>query len=196
MKTKILSLTAILSVLLLTAFIAPNFKADAFKVDVQKSSLNWLGKKVTGSHNGTISLQSGTLQFNGKKLSGGKFVLDMTTIKDADKSAKLEAHLKSDDFFGADKFATSEFTIKKVAATSGAKLNITGDLTIKGITQPLTFPATVVWNADGSVTATAEKIVVDRTKYDIKYRSEGIMDIGDKLIYNNFELSIKLVARK
>jgi polyisoprenoid-binding protein YceI len=196
MKTKLLSLTAVLFTLALTAFVAPGFKTDTFKVDVQKSALTWVGKKVTGSHNGTINIQSGILQFNGKKLSGGNFVIDMTTIKDSDKSARLEGHLKSDDFFGSDKFATSEFTIKKVAPGAGSKLTITGDLKIKGITHPITFPATLVWNADGSVTATAEKIIVDRTKYDIKYRSEGIMDIGDKLIYNNFELSVKLIARK
>lgn len=181
--------------LALTAFVAPGFKADVYKVDVQKSTLTWVGKKVTGSHNGTINIQSGNLLFTGKKLSGGNFVIDMTSIKDADKSARLEAHLKNDDFFASDKFATSEFTIKKVTA-AGNKLTVNGDLKIKGITQPITFPASLVWNADGSVTAIAEKIIVDRTKYDIKYRSEGIMDIGDKLIYNNFELSVKLVARK
>jgi len=195
MRQKIYSLTAILSVLLLSAFLAPNFKADTYKVDLEKSTLTWTGKKAVGGHNGSIDLQSGSLLFDGKKLSGGNFVINMTSIKDADKSARLEGHLKADDFFGADKFATSTFTIKKVAGT-GAKLVISGDLTIKGITQPITFPATVAWNTDGSVTATAEKIVVDRTKFGIKYKSEGILDIGDKFIYDNFELSVKLVAKK
>lgn len=196
MNMKLLSLTAVLVIVALTAFVVPSVKIDSLKVDVQKSTITWVGKKVTGSHNGTINIQSGILQFTGKKLSGGNFVIDMTTIKDADKSARLEGHLKSDDFFGSDKFPTSEFTIKKIVAGGGDKLTISGDLKIKGITHPITFPATIVWNGDGSVTATADKIVVDRTKYDIKYRSEGIMDIGDKLIYNNFELSVKLVAKK
>jgi polyisoprenoid-binding protein YceI len=195
MRQKIYSLTAILSVLLLSAFIAPNFKADTYKVDLEKSTLTWTGKKAVGGHNGTINLQSGSLLFDGKKLSGGNFVIDMASIKDADKSARLEGHLKSDDFFGVDKFATSTFTIKKVTGT-GAKLVVSGDLTIKGITQSINFPASVAWNADGSVTATAEKIVVDRTKYGIKFKSQGILDIGDKFIYDNFELSVKLVAKK
>lgn len=196
MKTKFLSIAAIVAVTLLSAFIVSPFKADTYKVDAEKSSLTWTGKKVVGGHNGSIDLQSGSLLFNGKKLSGGNFVINMTTIKDADKSARLEAHLKSDDFFGAEKFPASNFVIKKVAPGSGNTLNVTGDLTIKGITHPLTFPAVIAWNSDGTVTATASKITVDRTKYGIKYRSEGIMDIGDKFIYDNFDLSVKLVAKK
>lgn len=197
MKLKFTSLALLLVVAVSSAFIAPAFKADTYKVDVSKSTLSWLGKKVTGSHNGSIDLKSGTLLFNGKKLAGGTFTIDMTSIKDADKSANLEKHLKADDFFGSDQFATSTFVIKKVTAGSGNAVNITGDLTIKGITSAISFPATVVWNADGSVTTTADKVLVDRTKYGIKFRSKSIFpDVGDKMIYDEFELSIKLVAKK
>lgn len=196
MKLKITSLALLLVAAVSSAFIAPVFKPVTYKVDPAKSSLTWVGKKLTGSHNGTIALQSGDLLFDGKKLSGGKFAIDMATIKDAEGSAKLEGHLKADDFFGVDKFATSTFVIKKITG-SGNALNVTGDLTIKGITSPVSFPAAVSWNADGSVTATAEKIVVDRTKYGIKFRSKSIFpDVGDKLIEDNFELAIKLVATK
>ncbi|HKG05367.1 MAG TPA: YceI family protein [Pedobacter sp.] len=195
MKLKITSLALILIVAVSSAF-APAFKATSYKVDPTKSSLTWVGKKLTGSHNGTIALQSGDLLFNGKKLAGGNFAISMATIKDADGSDKLEGHLKADDFFGVDKFATSNFAIKKVTG-SGSTVNVTGDLTIKGITNSITFPAAVVWNADGSVTATASKIVVDRTKYGIKFRSKGVFpDVGDKMIYDDFELAIKLVATK
>lgn len=196
MKLKLTSLALLLVVITSTAFKAP-VKPVTYKVDAAQSTLTWVGKKLTGSHNGTIALQSGDLLFNGKKLSGGNFVIDMTTIKDADKSARLEGHLKADDFFGADKFATSTFVIKKVVAAAGNQVNVTGDLTIKGTTNSITFPANVVWNADGSVTATADKILVDRTKYGIKYRSKGMFpDVGDKMIYDDFELAIKLVAKK
>ncbi|WP_316817762.1 YceI family protein [Pedobacter nyackensis] len=195
MKLKLTSLALLLVVIVSTAFKAP-VKPITYKVDVAQSTLTWLGKKVTGSHNGSIALQSGNLLFDGKKLSGGNFVIDMTTIKDADKSARLEGHLKADDFFGTDKFATSTFVIKKIAA-AGTQVNVTGDLTIKGVTNSITFPANVVWNADGSITATADKIIVDRTKYGIKYRSKGMFpDVGDKMIYDDFELAIKLVAKK
>jgi len=196
MKLKLTSLALLVVVIASSAFIAPVFKADTYKVDASKSSITWVGKKLTGSHNGTIDLQSGSLSFNGKKLAGGNFVIDMTTIKDADKSANLEKHLKADDFFGTDKFASSTFTIKKVAG-NGNTVNVTGDLTIKGITNSITFPATLVWNADGSVTASADKVSVDRTKYGIKYKSKSIFpEIGDKMINDEFELAIKLVAKK
>lgn len=196
MKLKLTSLALLVVVIASSAFIAPVFKADTYKVDASKSSITWVGKKLTGSHNGTIDLQSGSLSFNGKKLAGGNFVIDMTTIKDADKSANLEKHLKADDFFGTDKFASSTFTIKKVAG-NGNTVNVTGDLTIKGITNSITFPATLVWNADGSVTASADKVSVDRTRYGIKYKSKSIFpDVGDKMINDEFELAIKLVAKK
>lgn len=197
MKLKLTSFALLLVVIASSAFIAPVLKPVTYKVDLEKSSITWVGKKLTGSHNGTIDLQSGSLLFDGKKLSGGNFAINMTSIKDADKSARLEGHLKADDFFGTDKFATSTFVIKKVAAASADQVNVTGDLTIKGVTNSITFPASIAWNADGSVTATAEKVIVDRTKFGIKYRSKGMFpDVGDKMIYDDFELSVKLVAKK
>lgn len=197
MKLKLTSFALLLVVIASSAFIAPVLKPVTYKVDLEKSSITWVGKKLTGSHNGTIDLQSGSLLFDGKKLSGGNFAINMTSIKDADKSARLEGHLKADDFFGTDKFATSTFVIKKVTAAGADQVNVTGDLTIKGVTNSITFPASIAWNADGSVTATAEKVIVDRTKFGIKYRSKGMFpDVGDKMIYDDFELSVKLVAKK
>ncbi len=194
MKFKI---TSVLLLATVAGFLAFTPKADVYKVDVTKSSITWLGKKFTGSHNGTINLTSGSLNFNGKILTAGGFVADMTSIKDADKSASLEKHLKADDFFGVVAFPAANFKIKKVVAGNGNNVNITGDLTIKGVTNSLTFPASVTWNADKTITATASKIMVDRTKYGIKYKSKSIFsDIGDNFIYDDFELNITLVAAK
>lgn len=201
MKLKITSLILVFIAAVTMAFVPPvtksALKVITYKADPAKSSLTWMGRKLTGSHNGTITLQSGNLDFDGKKLTGGKFVIDMTSIKDADGSDRLENHLKADDFFGVDKFATAAFVIRKVTDAGTNTVNVTGDLTIKGITNPVTFPAKITWNADGSVTAVADKIIVDRTKYGIKYRSKGIFpDVGDKMIYDDFELSVKLAAGK
>lgn len=196
MKLKIASLALLFIAAAATAFKAPSFKGDTYKVDVQKSSITWTGKKFAGSHNGTIDLKSGSLGFNGKKLAEGNFTIDMTSLKDADKSTNLENHLKSDDFFGSSKFPTSTFVIKKVTGGSGNTVNVSGDLTIKGVTQAISFPATLAWNGN-TVTATADKIVVDRTKYGIKFKSKTVFtDIGDKFIYDEFELSVKLTATK
>lgn len=191
MKLKISSIFLLVAVVALSAFKNPT-KPVTYTVDAAKSTITWVGKKVTGSHNGTIALQSGSLAVNGKNVTGGTFTIDMNSIKDADGSAKLEGHLKADDFFGVAKFPTATFVITKVAGTT-----VTGNLTIKGITKPLSFPATVTVNADGTVSALAGKIVVDRTKYDIKYGSKSFFDsIGDKAINDEFELAVKLVAKK
>jgi len=195
MKLKISSIFLLVAVVALSAFKNPT-KPVTYTVDAAKSTITWVGKKVTGSHNGTISLKSGSLNIDGKNVTGGTFTIDMNSIKDADGSEKLEGHLKADDFFGTAKFPTSTFIITKVTG-SGANVTVFGDLTIKGITKPLSFPAVVTVNTDGTVSALAGKIVVDRTKYDIKYGSKSFFDsIGDKAINDDFELSVKLVAKK
>jgi len=195
MKLKIASIL-MLAVAASFSFLAFAPKADVYTVDVAKSSITWEGKKFSGSHNGTVALTSGTLQFNGKKLVEGGFIADMTTIKDADGNANLEKHLKADDFFGADKFPAANFVIKKVEG-AGADVKITGDLTIKGKTNPVTFDAKITWNADKTVTAVADKITIDRTKYDIKFKSKSIFsDIGNNFIYDDFTIAVKLVAKK
>lgn len=195
MKFKISSML-LLAVVASFSFFAFAPKDDVYNVDVTKSAVTWEGKKFSGSHNGTVNLTSGTLAFNGKKLTQGGFIVNMTTIKDADKSAGLEKHLKNDDFFGVEKFPAANFVIKKVA-TNGNVANITGDITIKGVTQSITFPATVVWNADKTVTATADKITIDRTKFGVQYKSKSVFsNIGDNFIYDDFTISVKLVAKK
>ncbi|TKC12064.1 YceI family protein [Pedobacter polaris] len=195
MKLKISSIL-LLAVVASFTFFAFAPKADVYTVDVTKSTITWEGKKFSGSHNGTVSLTSGSLAFNGKKLTEGGFIANMTTIKDADKNGGLEKHLKADDFFGAEKFPAANFVIKKVT-NSGANVNVTGDLTIKGVTQSITFPATVVWNADQTVTATAEKITIDRTKFGIQFKSKSVFSsLGDNFIYDEFTIGVKLVAKK
>ena len=195
MNKKINLMLSMVAIIALSAFTNPN-KPLTYTVDAAQSTVTWIGKKVTGSHNGTIALKSGSINVNGKAVTGGSFVMDMTSIKDADGSAKLEGHLKADDFFGTAKFPTSTFVITKVAGT-GANVTVSGNLTIKGITKPLSFPATVAVNADGTVSALAGKIMVDRTKYDIKYGSKSFFDsIGDKAIDDEFILNISLVATK
>ncbi len=163
------------------------------KINVEKSKITWVGKKVTGQHDGTINFSSGTLVFDGKKLKGGSFEVDMNSIAVADLQAgkgkeKLEGHLKADDFFGVDKFGTSTLEFKKIAAKGSDIYTVTADLTIKGKTQSVTFDLTL-----GNGTArTAFK--VDRTKYDIKYGSGSFFDnLGDKAINDEFELTVVLV---
>lgn len=178
-------------------------KAVSLKADTQKSVVKWLAKKVTGQHNGTIKLSSGTLDVDNGKLQGGSFDIDMTTIvcedlTDAEYNAKLIGHLKSDDFFSVEKHPKASFKITKVAPIAGAaagqpNYNLTGDLTVKGIKQSVTFPAAVTINGNQAEAKAAFKL--DRTKWDVKYGSANFFQgLGDKAIYDDFEIDLNLVA--
>ena len=165
-----------------------------FKISSAQSNINWIGKKVTGAHNGTIAVKGGEIVLTDGKLAGGKIVVDTTSIKilditDPATNAQFAGHLASDDFFSADRYpeATLEIT-----AVSGAYVE--GDLTIKGISHPAVFTIAVSVNGD-QLTATG-RLVLDRTKYGMKFRSGNFFkDLGDTLIYNDFELEVVITAK-
>lgn len=177
---------------LLILFVSFGLNAQAVKIDTEKSSIHWVGKKITGQHDGTIDFSGGTLVFDGKKLTGGSFTVDMTTISATDvegkSKEKLDGHLKADDFFGVDKHPTSKLEFKKVTDKGKGVYTVTADMTIKGITNPVTFDMTIKENS------AMTKFNVDRTKFDIKYGSKSFFEgIGDKAINDEFELEVKLV---
>jgi len=195
--------TSFALVLALIAFVTFAFtprKAVNYKIDVNKSTVVWTGKKVTGEHTGNIKLKSGVLQHDGKVITGGAFDIDMTTITntdltDASYNQKLVGHLKSDDFFGVDKYPVANLKITEITYKGGDQYEIGGDLTIKGKTNKIKFPATV--SADGKVLNAKSKITVDRSKYDVKYGSKSFFEgLGDKTIYDDFDLEVNLVAVK
>ena len=160
------------------------------KVDVEQSTISWKGYKVTGKHEGTINLKEGTLIFEGDKLKGGNFIVDMTSLADTDLEGewkgKLEGHLKSDDFFGVEKHPTANLTITKVE-TNEDYYTVTGDLTIKDITNPVTFDMTVDENSANA------SLKIDRSKFNIRYGSPSFFNnLKDKAIYDEFELNVNL----
>ncbi|AKD03522.1 YceI family protein [Pontibacter korlensis] len=188
-----------------TTEVAAPAKARAYKVDVAKSDLKWHAKKVTGEHMGNIALKSGDIQVSGNKVVGGTFVIDMNSItcsdiKDAEYNGKLIGHLKSDDFFSVEKHPTATFKItnvKPVANAAAGKPNatVTGDLTIKGITNQVSFPATVSVK-DGVASAKAD-VTIDRSKFDVRYGSKSFFDnLGDKAIYDDFVVSLDVTAKQ
>ncbi|RVT76736.1 YceI family protein [Flavobacterium sufflavum] len=165
--------------------------AQTKKIDTKASSIKWVGKKVTGEHSGTVNFKDGAVVLKGKKLVGGTFTVDMTSLTSTDLTGeyqgKLNGHLKADDFFGTDKFPTSTLVIKKIGAKAKDVYAVTADLTIKGITKPINFELAV----KGNTATTAFK--VDRTKYDIKYGSGNFFQgLGDKTINDEFELAVAL----
>lgn len=180
-------------------------KAATYTVDPAQSTISWNAKKVTGEHNGVVKIAKGQLSMDGNKLTGGTFVADMTTMRDVDKgeanpfNERLVKHLRSEDFFGVEKFPTSTFKITSVKPIEGAKVGepnytISGELTIKGTTKPQTFPATV--NLAGNVAQATAKLTVNRIDYDIKYRAAIIGTAADKIIDDTFSLDLKMVATK
>ncbi len=178
-------------------FIASANGGDKYVADVTTSEIVWKAYKVTGQHDGTVDLKNGTLIFQDNLLVGGDFSMDMTTIKNTDMAggggaAKLEGHLRSDDFFSVDNHPTADFKITNVIpyGTTG-NYKIKGDLTIKGITKEIKFMANVA-NIDGVLTATAD-ITIDRSEFDVRYGSGTFFDgLGDKALHDNFDLFIKL----
>ncbi|MEL4457302.1 YceI family protein [Lutimonas vermicola] len=186
MKNRIQTILVAL-VIATVSFAFTNIEDGTVEVKVEKSSVTWKGYKVTGSHKGKIALKEGTLTFNEGKLTGGEFVIDMTSIENTDMEGeyktKLEGHLKSEDFFGVEEYPTALLTFKKVTSTGKNSYEVVGDLTIKEITKPVTFELSVYGNK-----ATAN-VKIDRTKFDVRYGSTSFFDdLQDKAIYDEFDL--------
>ncbi len=187
---------------------APVTGAAVMKLDPAASVIKWEGSKklVKSAHYGTVQLKAGEVQMTGDALTGGTFEIDMASIHSEDLAnapkdkAKLEGHLKNDDFFAVDKHPTATFRITNVKPLKAAKIGeptheITGDLTIKGKTNSVTFPA-VVASVAGKTEAKA-KIVIDRTKWDVRYGSGKFFDnLGDKVINDDIKFDVSLVANK
>ena len=172
--------------------------STTYTVDNKATTAAWLGKKVTGQHNGKINISSGTVTADHGTITGGTFEIDMNSITcedltDKEWNGKLVGHLKSDDFFATEKFPTSKFELTKVTAKKDNDYDVTGKLTIKGITEEVTFPAKI--KMDEKTMVVVAKIMVNRTKYGIKYGSASVFEsIGDKAISDEFELDVNLVA--
>lgn len=191
MKTKTNFTRGILAGFIALTLVAFTTNVEKKKVDVKNSKITWTGEKLTGSHAGTIKLQEGYFEMESGKLVGGEFTADMSTINvtdlEGEDKTKLEGHLKSDDFFGVNNYETAKFTIQTAAEKSEGVYGISGDLTIKGKTNPIAFDLKM---SDNSATTT---LVIDRTKYDIRYGSGSFFDdLGDKTIYDEFTLDIDL----
>ena len=178
-------------VILVAIFAASTLSAQTKAIDVKKSSITWTGKKVTGEHSGTINFKDGALVFKNKKVAGGSFTADMTSLANTDQSGagktKLEGHLKSNDFFNTEEYKTAKLIFKTIAEKSPNVYSVTADMTIKGKTNGVKFDLVVKGK-----TATTE-FSINRTKYGIQYGSGSFFDdLGDRTIYDEFDLKVQL----
>lgn len=173
----------------------------SLKADVTTSNVEWTGSKPTGKHNGTILLKEGNLELQEGKLIGGSFTIDMKSIKvldltDAKMNGDLTGHLLSADFFHADSFPTSTFVITGVQEMNeaGATHRITGNLTMKGISRSISFPASVKIE-EQKLTATSSAFVINRAEWNVRYGSKSFFkNLKDNFINDEIGLKINLTA--
>lgn len=166
-------------------------------IDTKESVVEWKGANSFGSHTGYVSVSKGELMIENGQLRGGSAEINMTTIVDDQHSGDngLIQHLKDPDFFDVQKFPKSSIAITKVEAINGDEMKVTANLTIKGITNPVTFPAKIqikdeMVKADGSFN-------IDRTNWGIRYKSGKFFYLlADKTISDSIEFKIKIVAKK
>ena len=169
-----------------------------YSVDLERSTLKWTGTKVTGSHWGYVTMKEGSVTLEEKKVLSGEFTVDMKIItnEDMDDSqwkAKLLNHLRSDDFFDVTNYPTASFSLKS-SLFQQDKFRVKGDLTIRGITQPVEFLAMIQFSDEGP-RATGQ-IKIDRTLYNMKYKSGKFFpEIGDKMIYDEFTVDFDIVTK-
>ncbi|SOD92195.1 YceI family protein [Spirosoma fluviale] len=130
------------------------------------------------------------------QLIGGTVEIDMSTIEGVDHRSNnnLIKHLKDPDFFDVKKFLFSTIAITRVELTNNENRKVTGNLTIKGTTQPVSFPAKVEVK-DGIVKANG-KLVIDRTLWNVRYKSGKFFDdLKDQAISDSIEFNIKIMAK-
>ena len=174
-------------------------ETQKFEIISAESNIDWLGRKVTGAHNGTISIKEGSLTFADGQLTGGIFTIDTTSIKilditDPATNTQFAGHLASDDFFNSENYPDAQFVVTAIGKGENGTYRITGDLTIKGITHPVSFYSQITVAAD-AISASG-KVMVDRTLYGMKFRSGNFFkDLGDTLIYNDFDLNVSITAK-
>ena len=186
MKKSIKNIAAIALVAFMT-FSFTTVEEDKKEIKVESSKVVWKGYKVTGSHEGFIAIKSGQLTFNDGTLTGGDFVIDMSSISNTDLEGeykgKLEGHLKSDDFFGVEKFPTASLVFTQVKSVSKNSYEVIGDITIKGKTESISFDLSVYGNKANA------SLKIDRSKFDVRYGSTSFFDgLKDKAIYDEFDL--------
>ena len=167
---------------------------NIYNVETAQSQITWTGREVSTSyHYGTLDFVSGNFEISNGAIVNGEFIVDMTSINnqdmEGDSKARLEGHLKSDDFFSVESYPTASISINSSELISDGKWNVSADLSIKGFTHPVNFE--MISSEDGW----SANLVFDRSKYDVRFRSGSFFEnLGDKLIYDDIELSINLTT--
>ena len=164
------------------------------------SDVHWWGYKIAkteaSSHDGTVNVKSGNLVLKNGAVVGGTFVLDMTSLTSTDLTGeyqgKLNGHLKNGDFFEVEKFPTATYKITSVKKITNKDYNfvVNGNLTVKGKTAPVSFPAKIT-SANGVVTLESDKFSFDRQKFDVAYKST----MQDVMVKDEVDMKVKISVK-
>ena len=179
----------------------------SYNVNTDMSKVMWVGSKPTGQHNGTINLSEGSVAIENGEISGGSFVLDMNSItvldQEGEQKSNLEAHLKGsaegkeDHFFNVSKYPTATFEITKISGLEGneaANKLVYGNLTMRGVTKQIGFPAMISVGETG-VKVKTPSFTINRTDWGVNYGSKSVFDdLKDNFINDEIELSVNLMA--
>jgi polyisoprenoid-binding protein YceI len=187
----------------------------AWKVDVANSQVEWVGTKVTGYHTGTVPLKSGEIFVNNGEVTGGRFIMDLANMKvsgpkasDSSSNNKLLTHLKSADFFDVEKNPEGVFELTNIKPYTGDAIKdtadprqeeiskykvsnpthtVSGNLTLKGVTKNIEFPARIT--TSGNMTEAVAKFNINRKDWNIVYAGKP-----DDLIRDAIHLGISIKA--
>lgn len=178
-------------------------KVGIYNFDPAQSYMTWKASKAVGSsHHGKVQIQGGRLAVDGGNIYGGEATIDMTSIvvedEDANTTEKLTGHLKSDDFFGVESYPFAKFTVVQIQPEDGKdgfNFSLRGDLRIKDVTKSVTVPAAVSINPE-TVTMKSPVFTINRTDWGINYNSGILGTVADKVIKDDIELTINVVANR
>ncbi len=183
---------------------APAIPDGPLAVDLQESRVEWLGRNLINKHFGTAALESGHLQFANGTLTGGEFAIDLrrlecTDLAGTDLHDVLIHHLHDDDFFDVANHPTARFVITRATPvtnpTPGApNLDITGDLTLRGKTEPVQFLATAGLTPEGKPAAQAA-FAIDRTRWGVLYGSGKFFNrLAGHLVNDFIEFQLRILT--
>lgn len=177
-----------------------------YAVNAESSSIEWKGFKPTGTHNGTVDIETGTFMIEDDNIVSGNFIIDMTSIVSNDLEGEmkgnLENHLKGTvegkegDFFNVNEYPTGAFEVTRSEKMDNGKIMLSGNLNLKGKKNNITIPVTMSKNGE-NVTLTSDKFTIDRTKWGVNYGSKSVFDnLGDQFINDEVELLINITANQ
>jgi len=176
-------------------------ETGTYSLLINDSELSWIGTELsTKTHTGTIDFTDGTIVVDSDNTISGNVKINMSTINVTDLQGRskemLERHLRSSDFFEVESFSEAKFSfISKSFDKLSNQISFVGDLTIKDITNPISFNATLL---ETSPFLKAKAVLsFDRSKYNVRFRSGNFFEnLGDKLILDDIDVNIRLVTKK